>query len=121
LSSTPPRVTVNQGSPETVIDLGPVFGAMSGIHHGDGLNLSIMGNTNSGLVEADLSEAALILTYVPGKSGTATITVVATDADGVSVEQTVLVTVRPPTPAGTVGVSPIPAGPQVAVTPRPSR
>jgi hypothetical protein len=110
------RVTVVENSPETVIDLGAVFGAMSGIHHEDGLQLSMLGNTNSHLVTTDLSEAALTLTYARGKYGTATITVGATDADGVSVQETILVTVRPLTVAGTGAVVPIPAVPGAPVT-----
>jgi hypothetical protein len=94
------RVTVTENSPGTVINLGPVFGAMPGIHPADGLRLSILGNTNRGLVRADLSEAALILTYARGQCGTATITVGATDADGVSVQETIIVTVLPPAGAG---------------------
>src|SRR5262249_61710482 len=35
LGTTPTRVTVNQNSSETVIDLGAVFGGMSGLQHGD--------------------------------------------------------------------------------------
>jgi hypothetical protein len=109
-AGTPIRVTVDQNSPETVIDLGAAFGAVSGLQHGDGLRLSILGNTNAGLVRTNLSEAALTLTYAPGQSGTATITVCATDADGVSVKETILVTVRPLSPAGAVSVAPRPAG-----------
>jgi hypothetical protein len=115
--TNPIRVTGGQNSPETVIDLGPVFGGMSGIHHEDGLEISIRGNTNPGLVKTDLSAGALTLTYTPGKYGTATITVVATDADGVSVQQTIQVTIQPPRPAGAVGGSPLPARPHVAMTP----
>jgi hypothetical protein len=102
-------VTVNENSSATVINLGAAFGAVSGLQHGDGLRLSILGNTNSALVKTDLSEAALTLTYAQGRYGTATITVCATDADGVSVKQTFLVTVRPLLPAGPLLVSPIPA------------
>src|SRR5262249_54230483 len=93
--SNPTCVTVDENAPESIVHLGPVFGAMSGIQHGDGLQLSILGNTNSHLVTADLSGTDLTLTFAPGMSGTATITVGATDADGVSVQVTVLVTVRP--------------------------
>jgi hypothetical protein len=88
-------VTVIQSSSPTVIDLGSAFIAVSDLQHEDGLRLSILGNTNSALVKTNLSEAALTLTYARGKSGTATITVCATDADGVSVERALLVTVRP--------------------------
>jgi hypothetical protein len=104
--TTPICVTVALNSPATVIDLGPVFAAMPGIQHEDGLQLAIRGNTNSRLVRAELSEAALTLTYTSGQCGTATITVNATDVDGVSVQQTVMVTVRPPSPAGVLGVIP---------------
>jgi hypothetical protein len=114
------RVTVDQNASDTVIDLSAVFAAMPGIHHRDGLELSILGNTNAGLVRTDLSEAALTLSYARGQCGTATITVGATDADGVSVQQTFLVTVRPLRPAGTAGVSPSLAGPQLSMTPRTS-
>src|SRR5262245_8296798 len=114
---TPIRVTVGQNAPETVIDLGAVFGAMRNLRAGDGLRLSVPSNTNSGLVRTDLSEAALILTYVRGKSGTATIVVSGTDADGVSAQLTILVTVRPLGTVGTVSVSPTPASTSVSVTP----
>jgi hypothetical protein len=100
------QVTVMENSPETVIDLGAVFGAMTGIHHEDGLQLSMLGNTNSRLVTTDLSEAALTLTYAQGKYGTATITVGATDADGVSVQEAILVTVNPLPVVGTGAAAP---------------
>jgi hypothetical protein len=89
------QVTVRENSSKTVIDLGPVFAQMSGIQHEDGLQLSLLGNTNPGLVKTDLSEGELALTYTPSKCGTASITVGATDADGVSVRENILVTVLP--------------------------
>jgi hypothetical protein len=92
------RLTLAENSPASVIELGAVFAAMSDIHPKDGLHLSILGNTNSGLVTTDLSGADLTLTYVRGKNGTATITVGATDADGVSVREIILVTIRPLVP-----------------------
>jgi hypothetical protein len=95
------RVTVAENAPATVIRLGAVFAAMKGIHAKDGLHLSILGNTSPSLVKTDLSGADLTLTYVRGKCGTATITVSATDVDGVSVRQTILVTVSPVNPAAT--------------------
>src|SRR5262245_50024337 len=54
--TTPIQVTVNQNSPATVINLGTAFRAVSGLQHGDGLKLSILGNSNTGLVTAGLSE-----------------------------------------------------------------
>jgi hypothetical protein len=113
--SNPIRVTVDENAPESVVHLGRVFAAMSGVQHKDGLQLSPLGNTNSRLVKADLSGTDLTLTYAPGKYGTARITVGATDADRVSVQATVLVTVRPvlftlpPKSAGTEGAAPAPA------------
>jgi hypothetical protein len=97
------RVTVAENAPESVINLGPVF-VKSGIQHQDGLRLAVLGNTNSGLVQTDLSETALTLTYTRGKCGSATITVSATDGDGVSVQEIVLVTVYPSSPVPPRGV-----------------
>jgi hypothetical protein len=98
--TTPLTVTVPENSSETVINLGAAFATVPGLQHRDGLKLSILGNTNRGLVSTDLSEAALTLTYTRGKSGTATITLCATDADGVSVKRTLVVRVRPVILAG---------------------
>jgi hypothetical protein len=107
------KVTIDENSAASVIELGAVFAARSDIHPKDGLQLSILANTNPGLVTTDLSGADLTLTYAQGKNGTATITVGATDADGVSVRETILVTVRPRLPAPTTGTVDGPAPPQV--------
>jgi hypothetical protein len=93
--TSPIPVTVASNSPPIVIDLGRIFAAVTGIRQGNGLKLSTLGNTNSGMVRTDLSKMALTLTFAPRKSGTATITVGATDSDGVSVQRTLLVTVTP--------------------------
>jgi hypothetical protein len=106
------KVTLNENSAANVIPLGALFAAMSDIHPKDGLQLSILGNTNPGLVTTDLSWADLTLTCARGKLGTATITVGAIDADGVSVRETIFVTVRPLQPAATAGMPIIPAPPQ---------
>jgi len=110
-------VTVAENSPQTVIDMGPVFAAIPGIQYQDGLQLAVLVNTNSALVRTELSDSALILTYRSGQSGTATIVVCATDADGVSVRQTLLVTVRPPSPAGATGAGAIPLAPPALAFP----
>jgi hypothetical protein len=94
-------MTYEENSPAALIDLGVVFSTVRGIRHGDGLQLAMLGNTNPALVKTSLSEAELTLTFAPGKSGKATITVSATDADGVSVQETLLVTVLPRGPAET--------------------
>ena len=116
-STAPIQVTVDENSSATVINLRTAFAGVSGLRLNDGLKLSILGNSNSLLVKPALSEAALSLTYARGKCGTATITVCATDADGVSVKQTVLVTVRPPVVATPVPASAMPARPSVAMAP----
>jgi len=112
LSGSPGQfcVTVDQNARPTVIDLGAVFRAVSRLQHRNGLKLSILGNTNPGLVRTDLSQGTLTLTYARGKYGRATITVGATDADGVSAQRTILVTVRPLTSAGGIHVRPISTG-----------
>jgi hypothetical protein len=92
---TPLHVTVSQNASPTVLDLGPVFAAMPGLQHKAGLHLTILGNTNARLVTPELSGSMLTLTYTRGLSSTATITVNATDADGVCAQQTVVVTVLP--------------------------
>src|SRR5262245_9710814 len=97
-ATIPIRVRVTENAPETVIDLSAAFGAMTGIQHRDGLRLRLLGNTNAGLIRTELSEAVLTLTYTRGRCGTASITVAATDADGVSVQRTIQVTVSPPMP-----------------------
>jgi hypothetical protein len=89
------QVTVRENSPKTVIDLGPIFTQISGVQPDDGLQLSLLGNTNPGLVQTSLSEGELTLAYTRSKCGTATICVSATDADGVSVRENILVTVLP--------------------------
>jgi hypothetical protein len=106
----PVNVTVNENAPPTVMDLRVVFASVNGLQHSDGLKFAILGNTNPQLVQTTLSDAALRLTYTQGMSGTATITVCATDADGVSVKRTIQVTVLPSSSGGVVSVSPPPPG-----------
>lgn len=115
----PPGASPEVGGPMTVvyvedsaaarIDLGAAFGTVGGLRRQDGLQLTMLGNSNPALVKANLSEQELTLTFAPGKSGKATITLSATDADGVSVRETVLVSVLPHLPAG-AGEGPPAAG-----------
>ena len=99
------QVSVRENSPKTVIDLDLVFAQVKGIHHEDGLQVSLLGNTNPGLVKTDLSEGELTLSYTPSKCGTATIVVIATDADGASVRLNIVVSVLPLSPTNTSGSS----------------
>jgi hypothetical protein len=104
-ATNPIRVRVAENAPQTVLDLSRALGKMPGIQHKGGLRLRLLGNTNSGLVHTDLCEAVLTLAYSRGKRGTATITVAATDAHGVSVKITVQVTVTPLKPTAPSGSS----------------
>jgi hypothetical protein len=110
----PMRLMVPENAAATVIPLGAIFAAMKDIHAKDGLQLSILGNTSPGLVKTDLSGADLTLSYARGKCGTAAITVGATDIDGVSVRQIILVTVSPVQPVVTGGPVAVPASRQAA-------
>ncbi len=114
------NVTVGENANKSVIDLGPLFANTNGIHAEDGLQLSLLGNTNPGLVKPQLSEGELTLTYTPSKSGTATITVGATDADGSCVQMNILVTVIPPRPANFGASWTSPTGQPMSITPNPS-
>jgi hypothetical protein len=110
-------VTVDQDAPKLLMDLGPVFGNIRDLHPEDGLRFSMLGNTNSGLVTGTLSEAELTLTFAPGRYGTATLAVAATDANDVCAQATLAVTVRPrlftlppSKPVSPAGTSPLPTG-----------
>jgi hypothetical protein len=80
---------------ETIINLDRIFAAQSGLQYKDGLQWSMLGNTNAALVTTDLSEGELALKANPGQWGIATITVGATDADGVCEQESILVAVEP--------------------------
>jgi hypothetical protein len=110
-NTTPISMTVAENSPAIVINLNAAYASVSGLQQSDGMKFSILGNTNPALVQTNLSESALALTYAQGKTGTATITLCATDADGVSVKRTLQVMVLPPGQAGVVSVSSPPASP----------
>lgn len=86
-------VTVNMNAPPTTISLEGVFSDPDISTDGDSLSYSLALNTNPGIVNATLNDTDLILTYETGQSGVAEITVRATDASGLFVEDTVLVTV----------------------------
>ncbi len=97
--NTPPTVTpyptiqVPVNAPNTEIDLTEVFDDEQ--DGGDGLTYAIVGNTNPDLftlVTID-SSGTLIIDYAPNQSGTAVITVRATDTTGLSTETTFTVEV----------------------------
>ena len=108
---------IMENSPQTVIDLDPIFTEMSGLHPEDGLQLSLLGNTNPGLVKSDLSGGELTLAYTPSQCGTATITVGGTDADGVCEQENIVVTVVPLPPTALGAASPTPISQQRPIPP----
>ncbi len=59
----------------------------------EGLNFSVVSNTNSNLVTAQIANGNLTLVYAAGQTGTAILTVQATDEFGLSVQTTFTVTV----------------------------
>jgi hypothetical protein len=98
-------ISVTANSPASVIDLDAV---LSGAHPEGGVQMSLVGNSNPGLVKPSLSDGELTLTYTPSNCGTATITVIATNADGSSVRENIVVTVLGPPPKFGAGLSPSP-------------
>lgn len=104
-------VEVMQNSPESILNMDLVFAGMSGLQHEDGLQFCLLGNTNTSLVKTDLSGSDLTLQYAPGQYGLSTVTLGATDADGVSMRESIQVMVIPldtmnrgtlPPPTGTM-------------------
>jgi hypothetical protein len=94
-TTAPVSLIVSENASKLFMDLKPLFAKFKDLHPEDGLRYSVLGNTNSGLVKAALSEAELTLTFAHGKWGSATLTVGATDADGVCARVTLAITVCP--------------------------
>lgn len=106
IANTPPTVanpiadvTVVENDPPSNIDLATVF---TDVEHPNNLTLTIQDNTNSALVDALLSTNQLILTYTADTTGTADITIRATDPGGLFIEDTFTVIVEPPNTPPTV-------------------
>ena len=88
-------VDVDEDAAPTVIDLADVFGDVDIVTNGDSLSLSVVSNTNEGLVEATLDGTELTLSYLANQYGTVEVTVRATDTPGAHVEDTFTLTVHP--------------------------
>ena len=87
---------VLEDAPPTVIDLAPVFGDVDIATNGDGLDFTVVGNTNAALFSsAVVTGATLTLSYAPNQNGAAQITVRASDVEGAVVEDLFVVTVDP--------------------------
>ena len=94
-----PDTTVNEDNPpiDNYRDLKAVF---TDAEEGSGLIFSIESNTNSGLVTPTIvpADSTLDLSFTASTSGTATITIRATDAGGLFVDDVFTVTVTDSTP-----------------------
>jgi RHS repeat-associated protein len=100
-----PAITTVENGPDTEIDLSTYFADAE--QSSDTLTYTIEQNTNSGLVTTTLVDGLLTLTYLTSQSGTAAITVRATDDQGEFVETVLNVTVDPNTPPTSSGISDI--------------
>ncbi len=85
-------VTVNQNAANSVVNLG---GKFSDVDASDSLTLTAVSSSN-GLVMASVLQASLMLDYQANQSGSARITVTATDGSGMSVNITFTVQVLSP-------------------------
>lgn len=88
-------VTVPMNSGDSVYDLSTVLAGWEGWGYQVPPRMSVVGNTNRALVTTRLTDTELRLSYTPGKSGTACVTVGLTDAAGVSAQITFDITVQP--------------------------
>jgi len=93
-------VTVPMNSGDSVYDLRTVLAGWEGWGYQVPPRISVVGNTNRALVTTRLTDTELRLSYAPGKSGTACVTVGLTDAAGVSAQITFVITVQPGPVAG---------------------
>jgi sugar lactone lactonase YvrE len=83
-------VEANEDDPDGTIDVSATF---DDVDADDTLAVSVSDNTNAGLVAATIVGGDLVLDYLPDQSGTAEITVRATDGSGLFVEDTFTVSV----------------------------
>jgi VCBS repeat-containing protein len=87
-------LAVDEDSPETVVDLAPVFDDAD-LPQGDRLTFAVAANTNAPLVTATVAGAQLALRFAPDAHGSATIRLTATDSAGAAAQDEFVVTVRP--------------------------
>ncbi|MCX5677213.1 MAG: hypothetical protein NTX87_19685, partial [Planctomycetota bacterium] len=86
-------VAVNEDAAPTVINLAAAFTDPDIASRGDVLTYSVTANTNSSLVAGTIDGSQLTLTYAAQMSGSAAITVRATDTGGLWIEDAFNVTV----------------------------
>ena len=95
LVTAPSNVTVNEGAAPTVINVSGVFASSD---PGDPLTLAVHGNNKPSLVNASLNGNQLTLSYSGPETGTATITLRATDRTNTLVTTSFTVTVNDSNP-----------------------
>ena len=86
-------IEVNQGDLDRVIDLSDVF---EDLDAGDGLTLTVSGNSNSSILTASVVASSLTLDFLPDQHGTADVIVRATDGSGLIAEDTFQVKILSP-------------------------
>jgi hypothetical protein len=88
-------VTVLVNAASQTFDLNALVAKTGGVDPtlAPGLRFSIVGNSNPDLVTARLADDDLVLTFAPGQTGTAKVSVNVTDGAGASVLLTFVVTV----------------------------
>jgi hypothetical protein len=91
-------VSVDMNGPNTRINLWGKFFDPDLVPSGDWLDYAVTANTNPGLVSATIVGCDLVLAYQANQSGTASVTIRASDAEGFHVEQSfdVVVVNTPP-------------------------
>ena len=89
-------VTVPLDAPPVQIDLTTVFDDVDIDTNADALALTVVANTNEGLVATDIADGMLTLTFTAAQLGSAVISVRATDTAGASVDDTFTVIVAAP-------------------------
>ncbi|MBC6608743.1 hypothetical protein H8B13_18085, partial [Hymenobacter sp. BT188] len=101
-------ITVPKNSPPTQLNLATVFTDNAGV---DNLTLSVTGNADPNVISTAISGLTLTLTYAADAVSAADLTIRATDADGLYVEDTfkVIISATPP-PDGATALHRINAG-----------
>ncbi|MGH1395963.1 MAG: polysaccharide deacetylase [Trichormus sp.] len=85
-------VVVNQGSANTIINLGSIFTDID--NDSNAITKSVLANSNNSLVNANIVGNSLTLQYLPNQFGTAQLTIRGT-SNGKTVDDTFSVTVNP--------------------------
>lgn len=88
-------VVVDENAEDTEIDLTTTFDDADILTNEDVLTLTVVGNTNPGLVAATIQDGTLVLSYTANQSGICELTIQATDLANAVAQETFVVTVIP--------------------------